>query len=240
MINLEKSKETMFESFTINLQKKVQSTGIEYELYSAVKFVPDISGSMSGLYNTGKVQKVLERLFVVALGLDDDGSMQVFPFSDMCERLTEEVTIKNYEGFVDNEIINKDKNYYFSGTEYLAFLKEIEKDYKGSNKKQFFRKTKIIPSLVLCIVDGDTENKAEVEAKIKELSKLPIFFIFFGIGRAKFKFLEKLDTMSGRDIDNAAFYNVNDIDDLSDSQLYDMISEQFINWFYELKTRGTI
>lgn len=84
MINLEKAKESMEQQFTINLEKKSIETGITYDLYVAVKFVPDISGSMCKLYRNGMVQKVLERFFVVALGLDDDGAMQVFPFSNDC------------------------------------------------------------------------------------------------------------------------------------------------------------
>lgn len=240
MINLEKAREAMEQIFTVNLEKEAVKQGVAHDLYSAIKFVPDISGSMQGLYNRGRVQETLERLFVVALGLDDDGSMQVFPFSNKCEQLEKDVTIENYRGFVDKEIMNNRKSYYWSGTEYLSFLKEIEKDYKANNKKKLFSKTKVMPSLVLSIVDGDTCNRNEVANKIKELAKLPIFFIFFGLGTDSFSFLEQLDTMTNRYVDNTAFYNVNDIARLSDEELYNKISEQFIPWFYEMKKRGDI
>jgi len=239
-INLEKATKEMEKSFTVCLEKKAKQTGIEHEIFGAVKFAPDISGSMSSLYSNKKVQEVLERLFVVALGLDDDGSMQVFPFSSKCEQLEKEVTIKNYEGFVDKEILKNRKNYYFGGTDYTPMLDEVYKDFKNNNKSGLFTKKKVTPSLVLCIVDGDTSRQSKVKETIIELSKEPIFFIFFGIGNDSFRFLKDLDTMSGRYIDNAAFYNVNSIDSLSDKDLYDMIAEQYVEWFYQMKQRNKI
>jgi hypothetical protein len=226
----------MESSFTVCLEKKKKETGLEYDLISAVKFAPDISGSMDWLYKNGKVQNVLERLFVVALGLDDDKSMQVFPFSSKCEMLNTEVGLKNYNGFVDNYMLKNKKSYYFCGTSYLSMLNQIESDFEQNNKKGFFAKSKSkMPSLVLGIVDGDTMSYNKVERKILELSEKPIFFIFFGIGDDNFNFLKKLEEMNNRKIDNVAFYDVNSIDSLSDKQLYDMIAEQFVDWFYLMK-----
>lgn len=239
-INLEKAQEVMVKSFTVCLEKKVKETGIEHSVFGAVKFAPDISGSMSKLYNDKKVQEVLERLFVAALGLDDDKSMQVFPFSSQCQKLSKEVTIKNYEGFVEKEILKNRKNYYFGGTDYTPMLDEVYQDFKNNNKSGLFSKKSVTPSLVLCIVDGDTSNKSKVKEMIIKLSNEPIFFIFFGIGNDSFSFLKDLDNMSGRYIDNAAFYNVNRIDSLSDKDLYDMIAEQYVEWFYQMKSKNKI
>jgi hypothetical protein len=242
MINLEKNTEMAKGIFVANLEKKAARTGTEYDIEAAVKLILDISGSMQNVYYNNIVQDVLTRIFPTAILLDDDGKMQVVPFSNNSKILPVEVDAENYQDFILKEVLNKKESWYFGGTEYLPFLKEVEKDYDKNNRPGFFKKKRIIPSLCICVVDGDTRNVEAVKRKIVELAAKPIYFIFIGIetGCSRFGFLETIDDMQGREIDNVSFYKANDITRFQDEQLYDVISKNYIDWFYQMKQLGKI
>ncbi|MBQ7783530.1 MAG: VWA domain-containing protein, partial [Oscillospiraceae bacterium] len=57
-----------------------------------------------------------------------------------------------------------------------------------------------------------------------------IFWKFVGIGDEKFEFLERLDTMSGRFIDNANFIKIDNLNFIKDSSLYEMLLTEFSDW----------
>ncbi len=61
-------------------------------------------------------------------------------------------------------------------------------------------------------------------------SEYNIFWKFIGIGDEKFEFLEKLDELKGRFIDNANFISVNDIKGIKDSTLYSDLLEEYNDW----------
>jgi hypothetical protein len=50
------------------------------------------------------------------------------------------------------------------------------------------------------------------------------------VGRANYGILEKLDTMDGRVVDNAGFFALDDIDAISDADLYERILSEFPDW----------
>ena len=52
--------------------------------------------------------------------------------------------------------------------------------------------------------------------------------------------LEQLDTMPGRYIDNANFFALDDLHDISDAELYDRMLREFPLWLKEIKQRGMI
>ena len=80
------------------------------------------------------------------------------------------------------------------------------------------------------ITDGENSDHALSEEAIKNASNYGIFFQFVGLGNANFGFLDKLDTMSGRAMDNANFFQLNDIDKVSDEELYDRMLNEFPSW----------
>jgi hypothetical protein len=191
MFDLEKSRKEVQKSFGVCLEKKYKETGIEHTIYGEVKFAVDISGSMNSvamsgeLYSDGTVNEVVKRFFAAAKELDDNGEMEVYPFSSTCEMLKIPVVNNNYENYVENEIMKKRKNWYFGGTDYVPMIKALLSD---CNK---------IPQLILCVVDGDTRNEYEAKKLIIESSKKPIYWFFIGIGNNNdFDFLKKLDKIS--------------------------------------------
>lgn len=89
-----------------------------------VVFCVDYSGSMSNLYRSGKVQKVLERLFPVAMAFDDDQSMEFYLFQNSYHECPE-VTLRNVDGYVRDIAMKQD--YEMGGTSYSPVLKKAIK-----------------------------------------------------------------------------------------------------------------
>ena len=52
--------------------------------------------------------------------------------------------------------------------------------------------------------------------------------------------LEKLDTMSGRYVDNAGFFALDDFKKVSNEELYARLLEEFPSWLEEIKRKGMI
>ena len=97
-----------------------------------------------------------------------------------------------------------------------------------------------IPTFVIFITDGDAWDKVNSSQVIKDSSKLGIFWQFIGIGYEDFHFLEKLDDMTGRVVDNADFLNVNKIANLSDEELYTKLLGEFPSWIQAAKNKNII
>ncbi|MBJ8345110.1 VWA domain-containing protein [Antrihabitans sp. YC2-6] len=55
-----------------------------------------------------------------------------------------------------------------------------------------------------------------------------------------FKFLEELDDMQGRFLDNADFFSVADPASLPDGQLYDLMMDEYPGWVAQAKQRGLL
>ncbi len=192
-----------------------------------VAVVLDASGSMIPLYEDGTVQQVCARLLALAMQFDDNGAADSFLF-DTDDKEVGEIFEKNFFEFTTNDLL---KAFYKmrGGTSYAGVIKRIVKKYT---------KTKGDPAYVLFITDGDNSDKKQAESAIVEASKYPIFWQFVGIGKSKFDFLEKLDTMQGRLIDNANFFAVNDINAIADEELYRRMLGEFPSWLKSAKEKG--
>jgi hypothetical protein len=94
------------------------------------------------------------------------------------------------------------------------------------------------PTLVVFITDGGLYRGREIEAILRTASDLPVFWQFVGIGRATYGILEKLDTLSGRTVDNAGFFAVDDLDEIQDDELYARILSEFPSWLRNAAAAG--
>lgn len=181
-------------------------------LKAQVGLVLDYSGSMRQLYNDGTVQDVIEKILPLGMTFDDNGSVEVWIFHDSYRRLPD-ITLSNVHGYIKREII--DKGYQMGGTSYAPVMENVVKAYKKSK----------LPSYVFFLTDGDNDDRRESENVIKEASKLPIFWQFVGLGHG-FSFLKRLDDMKGRYVDNADFFAVKNVDDIT----YNDILNEFPEW----------
>ena len=213
-IDLTKKKE---EVHTICLSKQPLNG-----LKAQVGLVLDFSGSMSNLYYDGTVQKIIENALPLAMEFDDNGTMEVWIFHDGCHRLPD-ISLKNCAGYVKREILGK---YNMGGTNYAPVMKSVIKAYKDCK----------LPSYVLFITDGDNDDQGMTISVIKEAAKLPIFWQFVGVGRARFTFLEKLDDLADRYVDNADFFEVSNALDIT----YKQLLNEFPGWLQNERVKAML
>lgn len=185
-----------------------------------VAVVMDYSGSMENLYRNGTVQAVLERLLPIAMKFDDNGEMELWIFSNDCRRM-ENITLKNYYGYVQKYILNS--NYWMGGTEYAPVMQDVVRKY-------ITEEPAALPNYVIFITDGENSDRDKATAQIIQSSYYPIFWQFVGIGNASFRFLKTLDDMDGRYVDNANFFELNDILRVSDEELYRRVLAEYPTW----------
>ncbi|AZI43185.1 VWA domain-containing protein [Deinococcus psychrotolerans] len=223
----------------VNLVKQAEISlkkrGLD-EHTARVALVLDISASMSSLYRSGVVQRVAEKTLALASRFDDDGRMDVFLFG-LKAHDAGDIGIEGIGGAVEKLI---KRHPLEGGTMYARAVQSVRTHYFGSagpRKEPLKEKT---PVYVIFITDGETFDKKESEAQIKEASKEPIFWKFVGVGKERFEFLRKLDDLSGRFIDNADFVQVEDIDTLPDGQLYEMLLQEYDSFLNNAKSKGLL
>lgn len=198
-------------------------------LKSRVALVLDYSGSMNPLYRNGTVQSVVERILPIAMQFDDNAELDLWIFENGYKRLGG-ITKENFYGYVKNEIMAK---YSMGGTNYAPVMKDVAKKYIDEEPAS-------LPNYVIYITDGDNSDKTTTTNFMKDISKEPIFWQFVGIGNDSFAFLEKLDDMGGRYIDNADFFRIKDINKVSDKELYNNLLNEYPEWLKLVKSKGMI
>ena len=226
---------------TLDLRKKkildlTKSVGLEGQKAQVV-LVMDYSGSMSELYKGGVVQELVERVLPLGLTFDDNKEIDMYLFHDGVIELKETVKRHNIDGYVNKAISGKS----MGATSYAPFIKSILKKY---GKKKLFGlgnyDTLEYPAYVIVITDGSNDDQGDAKKAMIEASNAGIFFQFIGIGRSSFPFLEKLDTMDGRFIDNANFFPVQDVKSMSDDDLYACLFKEFPQYVKEARTKNLI
>lgn len=240
----------------VSLEKK----GIFNEQMNVVLAL-DVSASMRSLYQNGTVQETVERLLGLGMNLDSNKSIEVYLFG-VKNHYAGEAQEQNIQGFVDREIV---KRYPLEmGTNYAGVINQIGKDFVGYNpagtpaekpSKMFgglfkkkeepaapvgLSKPSTQGTVVYFITDGNNSDKDATRRAITELSKESIFWQFIGIGRERFNFLEELDDMQGRFVDNADFFKITDISKISDEELYDKLLTELPSWIDTVRQKGLI
>lgn len=185
---------------------------------SRVALVLDYSGSMCDLYRGGEVQEVIERILPLSLKFDDNGELEFWIFDDDFKRLPE-VTLDNFYGLTKR----LQSKYDFGGTNYAPVLRDVYRKYVKEAPMG-------IPTYVIFITDGECFDRTETKQVLIEGSTEPVFIQFIGIGDENFEFLNDLDNMDGRYVDNANFFSCRDIADLSDDDLYRLLLQEYPQW----------
>lgn len=198
----------------------------------------DFSGSMSSLYRNGTVQKTINKLVPLGLTFDDNGAIDMFLFHDSFIKL-DDLDLSNYENYV-NYI--KKSGYEMGGTNYAPVLCAIIEGYEQPTGGFFGRTKKISPivdngdpTFILFITDGANADRGATNRIIKKCSDMNVFIQFIGIGNYSFDYLEKLDDMKGRARDNTGFSKMSSLENVSDSELYTDVLEQFSKWLKGLQ-----
>jgi stress response protein SCP2 len=197
------------------------------DVIAQVALLIDISGSMSPSFQSGTVQRVIDKIVPLAMEFDDNGEFELWYFGSRCKRM-DSVTVKNYQKATNNwQKVMSDCG---GGTNLAPAVEEVIGEYqKGS-----------LPAYVLCITDGETSNGAHVKDLIKRASACPIFWQFIGIGGNTYGILEDLDIMSGRKVDNANFFSLDDVNRIDSTVLYSRMLSEFPQWLKEAKRVGIL
>jgi stress response protein SCP2/uncharacterized protein YegL len=217
-----------------------------------VCLVLDISGSMSGLYRKGLVQRFAERILALGCRFDDDGEIDVFLFGRNVHQ-PQPMGLSNWTGYVGQAI----QRYPLEGdTRYGAAMETVRRHYfpdAGGGERRSLQASSL-PVYVMFLTDGTTSDKPLTERQLRWSSREPIFWQFMGIGKGKkskskllanfadsdFPFLEKLDELDGRLIDNANFFSVVSPDEHPDEELYDLLMAEYPEWVRQARQCGLL
>lgn len=232
----------------MDLSKKAQISLEKVGLHqhtAKVALCLDISGSMSNLYRSGKIQHFVERILALATRFDDDGSIDIFLFGKNAHDAGE-LTISNSRTFISDLL----KTYPLEpSTFYAKAITLIRKHYIGSSSHRKKPAPLDMPVYVMFVTDGDTFDQEQTTKQMVNASFEPIFWQFMAIDESRkglfgrvqkspFKYLEQLDTLEGRFVDNAGFFSVQNPAAVPDDELYDLLMCEYPQWVKEAKLKG--
>lgn len=222
----------------ISLAKKASVSLAKHKLDTVaarVAFVLDASGSMTGQFKKGHVQSVLDRIAVLSVQFDDDGTMDVWGFAERHKKYPD-VTLDNLDGYIA-AIQNTGKR---SAWEILPGLGGTNNEPPVMNEVIDFFKDSTLPVYVVCITDGGISKTREIKEAIRRSANYPIFWKFVGLGGSNYGILEKLDTFSDRRIDNSNFFAIDNFATVKDEVLYEQLLEEFKDWLEQAKIAGIL
>jgi stress response protein SCP2 len=212
----------------VSLRKK----NIEHEK-ARVAVVFDASGSMYSLYQNGVVQRAFERVLAVAASMDDDGMLDVWFFGSKCARKPS-VSERDFEDYVKRTYpLPKATGGLGAGNNEPLVMEDIIKKYTKEAPSG-------IPTYIVFFSDGGIYETAKISKLLFRSSKANIFWQFVGLGNADFGVLRHLDDLRGRFLDNADFFALDDLDRVSDEELYDRLFNEYPEWLRQAKAKGIV
>ena len=212
----------------------------------------DISGSMGRLYKEGLVQRFAERILALGCKFDDDGEIDVFLFGKNVHHPAP-MALSNCNTYVGQAI---QRHPLEGDTRYGAAMQAIRAFYfpdaRGGERTRPVAAE--LPVYVMFVTDGGTSDQATTEKQLRWASNEPIFWQFMGIGKGRkskskflaafadsdFPFLEKLDELQGRLVDNANYFSVSSPDEHSDAELYDLLMTEYPGWLKLARGNGLL
>jgi hypothetical protein len=109
------------------------------------------------------------------------------------------------------------------------------------------------------VTDGETADESESKQQLKWSSYEPIFWQFMAIGKSQkdvkskgvrgwlarsvasdFSFLEQLDEMGARYLDNADFFSLEDPEHIADEELYDLLTAEYPHWVKSARIKNLL
>lgn len=193
---------------------------------AAVYLVLDHSGSMTRYYQDGSVQRLAEQALGLSANLDDDGVVPVGYFASRAEAMFD-VHLDNYQGVIDRTHTAVP----WGTTDYVAAMRNVINEHGQSGATS--------PAFVIFQTDGAPNDRRATAKLLQEASKLPIFWAFVGFG-GRVEFLEKLDDLRGRAVDNASFFHAANPHTVTDAQLYDGLTREYAGWLAAATAAGIV
>jgi stress response protein SCP2 len=222
----------------VSLVKKVQVSLDKKDLATdraKVALCLDISLSMARLYRQGHIDHLVQRIMALGFRFDDDGEIDLFAFAGRAYAFGT-VGVDSYRGAVAALLARYPLQ---EGTRYGRAMALIREHYR--QQPDFGR----LPVYVMLVTDGNTGDKPGAERQLIEASSDGIFWQFMAIGegrrgRSGFEFLEHLDNLEGRVVDNANFFVVSDPRAPSDEELFDLLMAEYPDWLRKALAAGVL
>ncbi|WP_077490400.1 VWA domain-containing protein [Sinomonas mesophila] len=212
---------------------------------SKVALVLDYSGSMSKQYGSGAMQRLVEKVLALGVHLDDDGEIDLFTF-DSAARFEGTVTLDNFRGVID-DIVRRRR---MGTTDYAAAFATVLQHYGFTPQTSggLLRRRSVEPVgasdgqpvLAVFLTDGAPNSRTAAVAELTRASYAPVFWQFFSIGSESIAFLQKVDDLEDRYVDNADYKPVGDVDTTRPEDLYGMVLDEYPGWLGEQRRRGHI
>ena len=205
----------------------------------------DYSGSMNQQYRSGAMQRLVEKVLALGIHLDDDGEIDLFTF-DSSARFEGTVTLDNFRGVIEDVVRHR----RMGTTDYAAAFASVlthyglePKDSGGILRRRSFEPVGASdgqPVLAVFLTDGAPNSRTAAVAEITRASYAPVFWQFLSIGSENIAFLQKLDDLEGRYVDNADYKPVGNVDKTRPEDLYGMVLDEYPGWLTEQRRRGHI
>ncbi|WP_369043429.1 VWA domain-containing protein [Streptomyces sp. Midd1] len=198
----------------------------------AVYLVVDRSGSMADYYTDGSVQHLADRVLALATRLDDDGQVPLQMFDDGLYPMVT-VQLDDYQGVVAAQHAAHGGNRTMGFTSYAPAMQRVVDHYQASGAAD--------PALVVFQTDGIPDDAYATQQQLRTTSKLPMFWSFVGYGPRRVQFLDGLDNLTGRVVDNAAYFHAGTNPcSLTDASLYDGITNELPGWLQAARQLGIV
>lgn len=212
-----------FETAAVSLDK-AGLTGQRAE----VLLVLDVSGSSRGLFRRGTYQQLAERAMAAGLLFDDNGTIDTWLF-DSRLREGQPVQLETVAGWADRAAKTPG---IWGMTSYAPPIEAISETVQRGQS---------MPVFVFFVTDGGNQDRPETERAIKAAAGKPVFWKFMAIGHEDdFPFLQQLDDLTGREVDNADFFAVVDPLSLSDDEFYALVVQEFHGWLAAVRQAGIL
>lgn len=194
---------------------------------AAVYLVLDHSGSMRPFYRSGAVQRLAEQALGLSANLDDDGTVPTGYFGSTAEAMFDVYLNSCYVDVIDRT----HPDVRWGSTNYVAAMQNVIDEHRRSGATA--------PGLVIFQTDGAPDDRAATERALRDASDQPIFWAFVGFGD-NIHFLERLDDLRGRKVDNASFFHARNPAQVTDTELYDGITHEYASWLAAATAAGIV
>lgn len=214
----------------VDLAKKFDKAGVSLSkrgldgIRAEVVMLLDHSGSMQTDYRDGTVQTLVERALGFALQIDTDGTIPVIRF-DSNVKSAINVTIDNYASVTQNALYEPSR---MGSTNLTAALDELLKMAKETTQ----------PIFAVIVTDGQPNDTSTTTQRVRELAKYPVFLKFLAIQPVNY--LQKLDDMDGRLIDNADAKFISNPASMSDLDFADAMTDEWNTWIAAAQGAGIL
>ena len=217
-----------------NLSKTAEKVGVSLAkrglagMRGRVIVVLDHSGSMYDDFQSGLVQKLLERTLGFGLQIDSDGSVEVIPFDSIVWKASS-VDTGNYQRAAQDVF----KPNQMGSTNLTAALEAV-RNLAGKTDE---------PIVCVVITDGNPNDRSSTTKVVCDLARYPVFLKFLALRSVPY--LTELDDLErtqpgARLLDNVDAKTIHDPGAISDDEFAEAMTDEWDSWLKAATAAGVI